>query len=104
MMKVIPETRAEIEQLLGTTQAFVSQLGLAPRATIAMTESLTKLAGDIAAFRHLDITDVMQTLERGMAGRTQGLVGLGIAINKAEVAQKAYSMGLAQEGEKLTVA
>ncbi len=104
MMKVLPETRSEIEQLLGTTQAFVSQLGLTPRATLAMTESLTKLASDIAAFRHLDVSEVMQSLERGMAGRTQGLVGLGIAINKAAVAERAYSMGLAQRGEKLTVA
>ena len=104
MMKVMPMTRSEMEQLLGTTQAFISQLGLAPAATIKMTETLVKLAGDIAAFRHVDVSEVMQSLERGMAGRTQGLVGLGIAINKAEVAERAYSMGLAQQGEKLTVA
>ena len=104
MMRVMPMTRSEMEQLLGTTQAFISQLGLAPAATIKMTETLVKLAGDIAAFRHIDISDVMQTLERGMAGRTQGLVGLGIAINKVAVEQEAYKLGLTQVGEKMTVA
>lgn len=102
MMKVVPVTDDAMHEMLGSTQAFVTQLGLAPRAAIAMTESLTALAADMAAFNHTNIDDAMGTLEKAMAGRTRGLVQLGVVISETDVKQQAYRMGLAAVGGELS--
>jgi hypothetical protein len=98
----IPATTGEMDKLLTTTQNFVEQMGIAPRAATALTQQLTTMAADMAAFNGVGIDDAMNALEKGIAGKTRGLVQLGVVITSAMVKQEAYRMGLAATGSELS--
>jgi len=98
----IPATTGEMDRLLATTQNFVEQMGIAPRAATALTQQLTTMAADMAAFNGVGIDDAMNALEKGIAGKTRGLVQLGVVITSAMVKQEAYRMGLAATGSELS--
>lgn len=102
VMKTIPETDDALRELTGTTQNFLTQLGIAPRAAVGMTETLTKLAADMAAFNHVDIGTALDALEKGLAGKTKGLQTLGVVISEQMVKQEAYRLGLAKVGTELS--
>ncbi len=46
--------------------------------------------------------EALDALSRGLAGKTRGLLQFGIAINEADIKQKAYDMGLLHVGNTLT--
>jgi hypothetical protein len=102
VMKTIPVTDDALRELTGTTQNFLTQLGIAPKAAVGMTETLTKLAGDMAAFNHVDVGTALDALEKGLAGKTKGLTSLGVVISEQMIKQEAYRLGLAKTGEELS--
>lgn len=102
VMKTIPETDDALRELTGTTQNFLTQLGIAPKSATAMTQTLTKLAADMAAFNHVDIGTAMDALEKGLAGKTKGLTSMGIVISEVMIKQEAYRLGLAKVGHDLS--
>ncbi len=102
MMASIPESNTELQKMAISVDNMAQGLGLAPPKAAQMSEALLKLAGDAAAFAHVPMSEALDAFSRGLAGRTKGLLQFGIAINEADIKQKAYSMGLLHAGNTLT--
>lgn len=64
-------------------------------AAADMSETMTKLAVDLATLNRVPIAEATEKLKAGLGGATKGLKEYGILITKAEVDQKAVAMGLA---------
>lgn len=102
LMKTVPATSEELRNLTSNTDVFFRSIGLGiPQAT-SMTQAVTKLAGDLAAFNHVSIDVAQSSLQQALAGQTRGLREFGIAINETDVKNRAYSLGLAQVGDNLS--
>lgn len=102
LMKTVPATDDALRGLTVSTDTLLRSMGLGvPKAT-AMTQAVTKLAGDLAAFNHVTIDVAQNTLEKALAGQTRGLKEFGIVINEADIKARAYSLGLAKQGDALS--
>jgi hypothetical protein len=102
MMKSVPEANTDLQKMAITAQNMALGLGLAPAKAAQVSESLLKLAGDASAFAHVPMAEALDALERGLAGKTKGLLQFGIAINEADIKERAMSMGLLHTGNELT--
>jgi len=102
MMASVPETQTDLQRMAIAIDNMAQGMGLAPANAARMSQSLLTLAGDAAAFAHVPMTDALDALERGLAGKTKGLLQFGIAINEADIKQRAYQMGLLHTGNELT--
>ncbi len=102
LMKTVPATSAELRGLTSNTDVFFRSIGLGVPQAISMTQAVTKLAGDLAAFNHVSIDVAQSALQQALAGQTRGLREFGVAINETDVKNRAYSLGLAQVGDNLS--
>lgn len=102
MMKSVPEANTELQKMAISAQNMNLGLGLAPQKASQVSEAMLKLAGDAAAFAHVPMADALDALERGLAGKTKGLLQFGIAINEADIKERALQMGLLHTGNELT--
>lgn len=102
LMKTVPATDDALRQLTSSTDVLLRSMGLGvPKAT-AMTQALTTLAGDLAAFNHVELGVAQNALEAALAGQTRGLKEFGVIISEADIKQRAYKLGLADTGDELT--
>lgn len=104
LTKTVPVADDELRQLVSTTSVFFQSMGLGRAQAIGMTQAITKLAGDLAAFNHTSIEAASDALQSALAGRTRGLREFGIVISDADVKQRAYTLGLAKAGSEIGVA
>jgi hypothetical protein len=104
MMKSVPATQTELQQLAISIDNMLQGMEIAPARAATMSEAMLKLAGDVAAFNHVPIGDALDALERGLAGKTKGLLQYGIAITEADIKQKAFALGILHSGNELTEA
>jgi hypothetical protein len=102
MMKSVPEANTDLQKMAITAQNMALGLGLAPAKAAQVSESLLNLAGDASAFAHVPMEQALDALQRGLAGKTKGLLEFGIAINEADIKQRAMQMGLLHSGNELT--
>lgn len=102
LMKSVPATDDALRGMVSSTGTLLTQMGLAPAKATAMTQAVTKLAGDMAAFNHVSQEVAQDALEKALLGKTKGLSQFGIAVNEADIKAKAYAMGLAKVGAELT--
>ncbi len=68
-------------------------LGFAQDTSAQMSETLVKLAGDLASFNNIDVGDALQKLQSGLAGETRPLRDLGVFISEANVKAEAAKLG-----------
>lgn len=102
MMSSVPEANTDLQKMAISIDNMAQGLGLAPSNAARMSESLLKLAGDASAFAHVPMTQALDALGRGLAGKTKGLLEFGIAIDQADIKQRAMSMGLLHAGNEIT--
>lgn len=76
--------------------------GLAEDAIADMSVDLVKLSADIASFNNLPIGVALEKIRAGLVGETEPLRTVGVLLNEAAVQQKAYALGIAEAGAKLT--
>jgi hypothetical protein len=82
----------------------VNSFGMSTQAAGQMSEQVVSTAADLAAFKQVPVGDAVNAVTKAMEGQTRGLKSLGIDIDATSVKQKAYQMGLAQQGQALTQA
>lgn len=102
LMKSVPATDDALRGMVASTGTLLTQMGVAPARAAAMTQAVTKLAGDMAAFSHVSQEVAQDALESALMGKTKGLAQFGIAVSEADVKAKAYQMGLAKTGDELS--
>jgi hypothetical protein len=104
MKKVVPETTDELEKLATHTDIMLQGMEVAPATAAQMSASMLKLAADMAAVAHVPITEALEALDKGLAGRSRGLIEFGLGFSKLELQQEAYRQGLLHTGSTLTEA
>jgi len=102
MMASIPEGETELDGMAISVDHLLQGMNVAPSAAARMSGAVLKLAGDASAFAHVPMAQALDAIERGLAGKTRGLVDLGIVISEADVKQRALTMGLIKQGSELT--
>jgi transposase-like protein len=102
LMKTVPATDDELRGLAVSTDTLLRSMGLAAPAAATLTQNVTKLAGDLAAYNKVELNVAQDALERALAGKTKGLQEFGIVISEADIKARAYQMGIARVGHELT--
>ena len=81
-------------------------MGLGEAQTVDMSQSLVRLAGDLASFYNLDPENTLEKLRSGLVGEAEPLRTLGVLLTEDAVKAKGLAMGLGKatgalsEGEK----
>lgn len=102
LMKTVPATDDELRGLAVSTDTLLRSMGLAAPSAMRMTQAVTKLAGDLAAYSHTELNVAQDALEKALAGKTKGLQQFGIVISEQDIKNRAYTSGIARYGEELT--
>lgn len=98
----IPATRKELQDMTSGLQDLLVPMGVIPRKAVEMNQSFVRLAGDLASFNNLRITDVLNDLRSGIVGQSEPLLKYGIDVRAAAVKTKAFEMGLISAGGEMT--
>lgn len=77
-------------------------LWLAQEDVNELSVSLTQLAIDVASFNNATDEQVINAFRSALTGEREALKSLGIVISEADVKQKAYNLGLQEQGQELT--
>jgi hypothetical protein len=102
MRRTIPATTSELQNMSsGFAELFMS-LGAGRSKSNDMSVSLVRLAGDMAAFRGVDMKVALQALQSGIAGQPETLRRYGIAINETAIKQEGMRLGFLKQREELT--
>ncbi len=82
----------------------LAPLGLAQSEVDGLSLSLTKLAVDVASFQNVSDAQAVHAFTSALTGERESLKSLGIVISEDDVKNKAYTLGLAEQGQELTKA
>lgn len=82
--------------------ALAKQMGGTSEETVAFSETLVKLAADLASFNNLDPTVTLQKLKSGLAGESEPLKAVNVFLNEHIVANRAVQLGLAQSTDSVS--
>lgn len=85
-----------------TVGNFAQALGVARDAAAPMSQAIVQLAGDLASFNNASPEDTLIALRSGLAGETEPMRRLGVAINATTVEAKALEMGFERVNGALT--
>lgn len=92
----------EIQQAANTFGIFFNQAAPTKQAAAELSKEFAVLAQDLSSFFNVDPTEAMQKLRSGLAGESEPLRDFGVFLNEAAVQAKAFEMGIATVGAKLT--
>jgi hypothetical protein len=98
----IPETVAQMQNLAVQSDNMLQGLGYGAEKAASMSVEMVKLAGDMAAFAHVPVADALEALDRGLAGKTRGLIQFGIVVNQQSIHLEAMRRGLIDQHRTLT--
>jgi hypothetical protein len=102
LMKTVPATDDELRGLAVSTDTLLRSMGLAGPAAQSMTQKVTKLAGDLAAYNHVELGVAQDALESALSGKTKSLQQFGVVLSEADIKARAYQLGIARVGAELT--
>jgi len=102
LRQTVPESTIALTKMAIELQNLSLNMGMSRDKAFAMSEGIIKMAGDAAAFAHIPMEEALQGFERGLAGKTRGLVQFGMVINLANIKQEAFRLGLMNTGKTLT--
>ena len=75
----------------GAIAETLHNVGIAPAANAALSQSFVELAADMAAFAHVPVEDTLRGLQLAISGNTRSLRQYGIVIQNSEVQQRALT-------------
>lgn len=102
MSKSLGLNAYEVRKNVGTYNAMLTSMGMTEKQALNMSESMTKLAYDMASFYNLKPDEAFYKLRAGISGEAEPLKRLGILINDTTIQQYAWTHGIAKHGQKLT--
>lgn len=81
----------ELQQMLATTGAVVQGIGATEHESAQLSETMARLAGDVASFSNASggAEAVMLALQSAINGEREALKTYGLAVSEAEVQQRA---------------
>jgi hypothetical protein len=102
LTSVIPESVAQLQNLAVQSDNMLQGLGYGAEKAANMSVEMVKLAGDMAAFAHVPVAEALDALDRGLAGKTRGLIQFGIVVSQTAIHQEAMRRGLINNHRTLT--
>lgn len=78
----------------GTLGNLLVSLDLTPEKAAGMSESMVKLAGDLASFNNVSPEEALDAIRSGLVGETEPLKRFGVNMNEATLKAQAMKMGL----------
>ena len=93
--------RAAIEAAASFGNVFTG-VDIGQEKAASMSQTLVKLAGDLASFNNIDPTEALEKLRSGLAGEAEPLRSVGVFLTEAQVKAKAMKLGLADAHGELT--
>ncbi len=100
--KALGTSRQAMAEMTSGMQDLLVPMGLAPDQAMEFSKGLSKLAVDLGSFNNRATPDVMNDLMAAMTGSGEVMKKYGVILNVANMEQKAYALGLAETGAKLT--
>ena len=94
----------EITQYASQLASVTNSLGQTGETSLAISQSFTKLAGDISSLFNVDYSTVAQNLQSGLIGQSRALYKYGIDITNATLQTYAYKLGLTKAVSEMTQA
>ena len=87
-------TTLEAKQYSSVLGSMYKSMGLGSQETLAMSQNMTALAGDMASFYNLDPEEAFEKIKSGVSGETEPLKALGINMSQANLQAYAMSQGI----------
>lgn len=94
----------EITQYASQLASVTNSLGQTGETSLAISQSFTKLAGDISSLFNVDYSTVSKNLQSGLIGQSRALYKYGIDITNATLQTYAYQLGLTKAVSEMTQA
>lgn len=94
----------EMTQAASNIAAITNSVGQTGEISLAASQSLTALAGDMSSLFNVDYSDVMGNLQSGLIGQSRALYKYGIDITNATLQTYAYELGLSKAVSEMTQA
>lgn len=92
----------EITQYASQLASVTNSLGQSGEASLAISKSMTMLAGDISSLFNVDYSSVAHNLQSGLIGQSRALYKYGIDITNATLETYAYELGLNKAVAEMT--
>ena len=92
------------KRYISTMGAMLQSMDLTSNQVLTMSETLTKLTGDMASFYNLNFEDVFDKLRAGINGQTVPLMQLGINLSQTNLQYYAFKRGIKQSVDSMTQA
>lgn len=87
-------SKAAYLEATGSLGNLLVSLDLAPKKAANMSQSMVKLAGDLASFNNVSPEDALAAIQSGLTGETEPLKRFGVNMNEATLKAQALKMGL----------
>ena len=84
----------QVQGLAANMKLLTRNLGVSNEMANKMTENLTKVAYDLAAWAKVSPEQAMKNLEQGLSGQTKALRNYGIALNQSTLQNTLYANGI----------
>ena len=104
MRDTIPATTAELQNLFSGIQDLLVPLGIAPAEAEKMSGKIVELAGDLASFNNIPISEALASIRSGLVGQFEPLLKFGVALNATTIKAKAFEQGIGDGKRELTAA
>ncbi len=92
----------QAKKFLSTMGQFLLPMGLTRTESVKLSNDFVKLAADIGEFNQASPEEVMNAMEKAIAGTYKGLKQYGIILDQTDVEQEAYRLGLVKSKDEIT--
>ena len=98
----VGRSQLELETFMSGLQNTFVSAGFARDEGNKLSQTVTRLAVDLASFNNLSDEEALTKLKAGLAGEAEGLKSLGVFINETVLNQKLMQMGFAKNSQEAT--
>lgn len=102
LQKIMPATRAEIQEMSASMQLMLEGMGIAPSRAQDMSKQLVTLSGDLASFNNIPVAEAQDAITGALRGEYDMLQRFVPAVSAAKVEQQAMKMGLGDTTEQIS--
>lgn len=95
-------SEAEAKKSLGNMGDILNGIGAESPQVAKLSNEFVKFAADMAEFKKVDISEVLQRMQKALTGQLKGLKGYGLVLSEADIKQEALSKGLIKSGQEMS--
>lgn len=94
----------EVMSTMSRYYSMTNTMGIASKDALRMSKNLTMLTQDLAAWKQVDTSEVMNQIASGLRGEAEGLSKFGISLNQATLQSVLYANGIDRTVSSLNAA